>query len=96
MEGLEDEGCGRPAAFFAELRAVSGERCVGAGGVAHCAVLCLGGRRGEGTGVEGTDCGGEGRELYHWAEACRGHGGVWWYTTAGVSVKSTRRDCSRQ
>lgn len=65
MEGLEDEGCGRPAAFFAELRAVSGERCVGrgAGGVTHCAVLCLGGRRGERTGVEGTDCGGEGREL---------------------------------
>lgn len=51
-----------------------------------------GGRRGEGTGVEGTDCGGEGRELYHWAEACRGHPGVWWYTTAGVSVKSTRRE----
>lgn len=42
-------------------------------GAAHCAVLRVGGRSGGGTGVEGADGGGEGRELDHWAEASRGH-----------------------
>lgn len=78
VQGFEDEGCGRPAAFFAE-----------------CAVLRVGGRSGGGTGVEGADGGGEGRELDHWAEASRGHRR--WSSSgmmAVVSVKSTRRDCS--
>lgn len=60
VQGFEDEGCGRPVAFFAELGVVSGESRVEAGGGGSlCGAACgRAQRRGDGRRGRGRRGGG--------------------------------------